>query len=454
MLVAKFGGTSVQNAEAINRLVDIVSSKKGKVFVVVSAFSKVTDGLLDIINELKNTNPENALRLLNTLFDRHLNVAFELGLSHDVSKFINIKRDELEQLIKALNVLGEISPKSRDMIVSTGEILSSTIIYHTFKSRGFSISNVDARKIIKTDSNFTEANVDFELTNEYTNSICSEIFKNSDIIIAGGFIASDVKGHTTTLGRGGSDYSASIIAASLKADNLEIWTDVSGIMTSDPRLIKNAKIIKELTYTEAAELAFFGAKVLHPKTILPAVKNNIPVWVLNSFEPEHGGTKIIGRSSQMKIIKSIAFRKNVTVININSNRMLGAYGFLSKVFEVFGKYETSVDIVTTSEVNISLSIDDTRNLEKIESELKNIGEINISTNYALISAVGEGIRDTAGIAAKFFGVLKGINILLVSIGASEVNLSIVINERDLEPAVKLLHDEFFSSSFDKNIFYE
>lgn len=454
MLVAKFGGTSVKDEFAITRLIDIISKKTEKVLIVVSAFSKVTDGLITIIKHLKENDLSSALVMLNTIFDRHIQVSKALNCDNIIFEFLENKRVELEQLIKALNILGEISPKSKDMIMATGELLSSKVIYYAFKSKNPNIEYIDPRKLLITDSNYNEANVNFQLTDERIEKLCKSSFVNYDILITGGFVGADINGNTTTLGRGGSDYSASIFAASLKANNLEIWTDVSGIYTTDPRIMSNAKVIKELTYTEAAELSFFGAKVLHPKTIFPAVSNAIPVWVLNSFHPEQGGTKIVGESAHKKIIKSIAFRKNVTVININSNRMLGAYGFLNKVFEVFGKYETSVDIVTTSEVNISLTIDDTRHLSEIENDLSLIGDINVKHNYALVSAVGEGIRDTAGIAARFFGVLKGINILMVSIGGSEVNLSIIIGENELEQAVRMLHSEFFDNEIDYNIFKE
>ncbi len=453
MLVAKFGGTSVKDEQAISRLLAIISNKKGKIVVIVSAMSGITDDLIGIISELKQNNLKNALALLDHLFDRHIQVIKKLGLPKSTIVNINTKRIELEQLVRALNVLGEISPKSYDMIVSTGEILSSFIVAEYFSLTGEKTKHLDSRNIIKSDSNFGEANVDFESTFDCCKKTILALLKKSRVIVCGGFIAADKLGNTTTLGRGGSDYSAAIIASALQADNLEIWTDVSGIMTSDPRLIQSARIIKELTYTEAAELAYFGAKVLHPKTIQPAVKNQIPVWVKNSYEPDHSGTKIVSKSNHKKIIKAIAFRKNIIVISVNSNRMLGAYGFLSNVFEVFSRYETSVDIVTTSEVSISLTIDDDKNLNKIKTELQKIGDIEVKKDYAIICSVGEGIRDTAGIAAKFFGVLKGINILMVSIGASEVNISIIVKEADLNKAVTLLHHEFFDNLNDKDIFY-
>jgi aspartate kinase len=329
------------------------------------------------------------------------------------------------------------------MILSQGEMLSSVIVYNALKKAGIKTTYVDARNIMKTDSNYTEAVVDFNKTGNEVDKIKDRLFLENDCIITGGFYGANENGAVTTLGRGGSDYSAAIFASALKADKLEIWTDVDGILTSDPRLIKDTKLILSLSYTEAAELAFFGAKVLHPKTIYPAVNSQIPVVVLNSFNPSNPGTNIIGIRSNIKMIKAIAFRKGVTVINVNSFRMLGAYGFLSKVFEIFNDFETPVDLVATSEVNVSMTIDDDKNLSFIIDELEKFANVNIQKRQAIISAVGEGIRDTAGIAGKFFSALAGININLVSIGASDVNLSIVVAEDDLEKAVILLHETFF-----------
>lgn len=451
--VAKFGGTSVKDTTAINRLYNIIHNKNAKTIVVVSACAGITDSLLKVIQELRSAKLKRALAILNDIFKHHFELAESLKLGDDTVSFIEEQKKELVQLVKALDVLGEISPKSSDMILSSGEILSSKIISNFFIRQNQNAVHVDSREFIKTDNQFTEASVDFKATNKRITRVLTPLLKKYNIIVCGGFIASDKNSNTTTLGRGGSDYSAAIIASGLKANSLEIWTDVSGIMTSDPRLIKNARVIKELTYDEASELAYFGAKVLHPKTIQPAVMNEIPVSVLNSYLPEHPGTKIVSKSKNREIIKAIAFRKNIIVINITSNRMLGAHGFLGKVFEVFKKHETSVDIVTTSEVSISLTIDDNKNLKQLLNELIKFADVEIKKNYGIICAVGEGIRDTAGIAARFFKVLKGVNILMVSIGASEVNISIVVQDADLERSVNLLHKEFFKNNIDNFIFY-
>jgi len=454
MYVMKFGGTSVKDAAVINKVINIVTGKKKQAFVVVSAFAGVTNNLVDIVRNLKNQNLFEAMSLLDKVFERHHETIHDLKVSAGLDKFLNNRYDELKQLFFALDVLGEVSPKSTDYIMAQGELLSSRIIEKAFANSGANVRFVDSRELIKSDSNFGEANVNFKETQKAINQFLKNIENTADIFITSGFVASNIEGQTTVLGRGGSDYSASVIASCINAEALEIWTDVDGILTSDPRLVSNARIIKELSYDEASELAYFGAKVLHPKTIYPAVRKQIPVWVKNTFNPTVQGTKIVGEKAGRKLIKAIAFRKGVYIINVNSNRMLGAYGFLSMVFEVFKKYETSVDIVTTSEVSISLTIDDDENLAMIKADLSKFARVTVRKDQAIIAAVGEGIRDTAGIAAKFFGVLKGINISMVSIGGSEINISIIVSGKDLETAVKLLHSEFFDDVNDKSIFYE
>ena len=453
MIVMKFGGTSVKNAEAIRNVINIAKNRNTKSVVVVSAFATVTNSLVKIIDSLKN-DVNFALEEINKLQILHQNVANDLDISSEVNEFISLEFERFKMLATAINIIGEVSNKSKDLILSYGERLSSKIISIYAKNSGLNSKYVNSSEIIITDDSFTEAEVDFEATETVIKFKVLPIFNDFDVLICGGFIAGTIDGIITTLGRGGSDYSAGIIAAALEAELLDIYTDVDGILTTDPNLIKNAKLIKKLSYIEASELAYFGAKVLHPKTIFPAVKKNIEVRVLNSFNPHCDGTRIIGIKTNQNALKAIAFRKGITVINITSNRMLGAYGFLSKVFEVFKKHETSVDLVSTSEVSVSLTIDNKFNADKIIQELSEFSSIEFFDNKAIISVIGEGIRNTSGISARFFGILKDINIYMVSMGASEINLSIVVDEDNLKNAVVLLHDEFFSNELDSSIFEE
>ncbi|MBX3044713.1 MAG: lysine-sensitive aspartokinase 3 [Candidatus Kapabacteria bacterium] len=444
MIVMKFGGTSVKDAEAIKRTVSIVKSRRKQSIVVVSAFAGITNSLVELIDSIHMHQYDTANDIIGSIKMRHLLASDDLGITINVAHKINTVCDNLSKIVYALDIIGEVSSKSKDMILASGEILSSFIVAEYAKNIIDNVIHIDSGKLIQTDSNFTNAEVDIEQTNKQVNNFLDKTSK-FDVAICGGFIAEDKNGNQTTLGRGGSDYSAAIIAQSLGADVLEIWTDVDGILTSDPRMIQNAMLLREISYLEAAELAYFGAKVLHPKTIYPAINAKIPVYVLNSFKPNGNGTLITEDSPYSNIIKAIAFRKNITIINVTSNRMLGAYGFLAKVFDVFLLNETSVDLVTTSEVSISLTIDNDGNLDNIIKDLSHFATTDVYKGRAIISVVGEGIRDTAGIASRFFVALNGVNIYMISMGASEINLSIVVSEKDLEKSVKLLHKEFFEN---------
>lgn len=444
--VLKFGGTSVKDAATIKKVIEIVTSSKHKQVVVVSAHAGVTNLLVDICNGQR----EIIEHLSGEFTNKHKEIAKELNVLNEVESLIDKEVEEINTLTNYL----PLSPQLKDVIMTKGELLSSTIIYHFFSKCNASVSYIDSKKIIKTDSNFNNANIDFELTNNAVNNSINDLLKSNDIVIMGGFISSDNQDRPTTLGRGGSDYTAAIVASILDAEELEIWTDVSGILTSDPRVISKVKKVRKLSYSEASELSFFGAKVLHPSTIHPAVKNGIPVRVKNTFNPTDEGTVVISEKSNIEMIKAIAFRKDVVTITISSNRMLGAVGFMSKVFQVFEELQIPVDIVTTSEVSISVTVNKAEYDSNLKDRLSLLGEVVVTEDNAIIAAIGEGIKQTAGIASRLFGALKGININMVSVGASEVNLSIVVKEEDLVQAVSLLHEEFFNYELNPEFFEE
>lgn len=450
----KFGGTSVKNAELINNVVGIVKTKSEKTVVVVSAIAGVTDCLETILDKIRMKRASEAYFLADSIHDKHYSVIELLGLGPEAMKEIDYHYEQLRKLIYALGILGEVSEKSISHTLSFGEKMSACLVFYALKKEIPETAFIKPEGLIITDSNYSDISVLFQETENAIRSKCEQAFEMNDVIITSGFVGSTIDGQIITLGRGGSDFSASIIASALNADRLEIWTDVDGILTSDPRIIKNVKRVRELSYNEASELAYFGAKVLHPKTILPAVDKNIPVYVLNTYNPISSGTMIVRESANIHDLKSIAYRKDVTVINIHSSRMLGAYGFLSKVFNVFSKFQTSVDLITTSEVNISLTTENDDMLDDILKELKDFSNVEIFQNKAIISAVGEGIRYTAGIGARFFGALKGVNVSMVSMGASEVNLSIIIDNIDLDTAVEKLHEEFFAGPVNEDVFEE
>src|SRR6185437_11797535 len=333
----------------------------------------------------------------------------------------------------------------QDAIVAFGEILSSTLMAAVLNQRGVEARQVDARRCIITDEEHTCATPLMRETFARTENELIPLVKSGVVPVLGGFIAATLEGVTTTLGRGGSDYTAALIGAALNVDEIQIWTDVTGVLTADPRVVPNAQTIDRLSYSEAAELAYFGAKVLHPKTIQPAIENSIPVRICNSRMPQERGT-IVGPQSDTspRAVKAIAHKTGVTIVQITSARMLGAYGFLRALFEVFERHRTVVDVVTTSEVSVSLSLDEANALSKIVEELQQLGTVGIEKGRAIICVVGEGLRGTPGIAGRVFGTISDINVSLISQGASSINFTFVIGEERVKEAVIRLHEEFFS----------
>jgi aspartate kinase len=332
----------------------------------------------------------------------------------------------------------------KDAIASYGEQLSSRLLSEVLKAKGINARQVDARRLIVTDDEFGAAQPIWDETAELVTIELGSAVDSGEVPVMGGFIAASRAGETTTLGRGGSDYSAALIAAVLNASELQIWTDVTGVMTCDPRICSNARTIPVLNYEEAAELAYFGAKVLHPKTIKPAVDHQIPVRVCNTFEPETVGTMVVAESGEApNKIKSIAHKTGITILRITSARMLGSYGFMSAVFQVFDRYRTVIDVISTSEVSIALTLDDNASIDRIVDELSRLGDVEVETGYAVICVVGEGLRASTGLAAKIFSTIEDVSIALVSHGASAVNLTFVVAEEEADRAIRKLHGEFF-----------
>jgi aspartate kinase len=457
MIVMKFGGTSVQDATAINQVAEIVKSKiDKKPVVVVSAMSKVTDTLLRIAQTAHERDYEEAKKIINELCERHLKTTGELLSASDssapegyrlkdVEQNINKHFAELDNLARSVATLGELTLRSKDAIVSFGERLSSLIIAAAFQARGIDSELVDARNFIITDNNFTNAAPRLDATEARTRTSLLPIINAGRVPVAQGFIGSTLEGVTTTIGRGGSDYSAAIIGASLSAKAIEIWTDVDGLLTCDPRVVAEARRIRVISFAEAAELSFFGAKVLHPSTVLPAVEKKIPVHIFNTKNPAGEGTLILAEAPPSRnLIKSIAFKRGVTIVNVNSTRMLLAHGFLRTIFEVFERHETSVDVVTTSEVSVSMTLDNAERLDAITKDLSGIGEVNIEHDKAIVCVVGDNLKFTPGVAARLFKAISDTNIHMISQGASEINLTFVIENSDVDNAARKLHKEFFA----------
>jgi aspartate kinase len=438
MIVMKFGGTSVESAEAIQRVTGIVKSRlERRPVVVVSAMGKTTNHLLHIAHLAVSGQRDQALRELIGLRDFHLR---ESGMERTVDEHFQ----ELSELVKGLAVLGELTPRSIDAISSFGERLSSLIATNYFQHHGLNAIHVDSRKVIVTDHRHTQAIPLLEQTYAKLAAAIPPLTKQH-VVVMGGFIASTESGVATTLGRGGSDFTASLVGAGIGAEEIQIWTDVDGMLTADPMLIPAAHRVKVISFNEAAELAYFGAKVLHPATVMPAIDRNIPVMILNSRRPQVEGTRIQSQGVPSRnVVKSIACKSKVIVLNIRSTRMFMAHGFMRRIFEVFERCETSVDMVATSEVSVSLTIDQPERVESIAAGLREFAEVSVDENQAIICIVGENISRTPGVAARVFKALGSINVRMLSQGASALNLGFVVAGADLSAAVQALHTEFFA----------
>ena len=448
MIVMKFGGTSVESREALERLASIVAREKGAMpIVVVSAMGKTTNKLLATAEEAAAGRRDQALAMVDELRSYHLSegLAVAGAAAAELDRHIRAHFEWLEELVKGLSIVGELSPRSTDAIASIGERLSSLVVTFAIHNAGMRAQHLDARKIVVTDDRFMQAQPNLEETYRRCRETVAPAAQSS-IVVMGGFIGATSSGQTTTLGRGGSDYSAALIGAGVGAREIQIWTDVDGMLTSDPRIVPGGRRIKSISFAEAAELAYFGAKVLHPATVLPAVEHNIPVRILNSRRPEFEGTRITSEPAPCSNpVKSISSKRGVTVVNIHSTRMLMAHGFLRRIFEIFDRYGISVDMISTSEVSVSLTIDRIEQLGAISQELRQFAEVRVVDGLSIVCLVGENIRHTPGIAGRAFERIRGTNIHMISQGASLLNLGLVVADEDLVDVVKALHEEFFST---------
>ena len=442
MLVMKFGGTSVESAEAIERVAGIVRERLDRrPVVVVSAMGKTTNKLLAIAAVAVEGQSDKALGMLHDLRELHHSESAGLGVECEIEAHFQ----ELAELVKGIAILGELTPRATDAVAAFGERLSSLIVTARFRQCGIDTAHVDARSVIVTDRRHTQAAPLFAETYVRLAATIPPLAA-TQVVVMGGFIASTEDGVTTTLGRGGSDYTAAIVGAGIGAEEIQIWTDVDGMLTADPTILPGGYRVKQCSFAEAAELAYFGAKVLHPATVLPAIEKNIPVRILNSRRPHVEGTLITAEAPRSASpIRSIACKRNITLVNIVSTRMLMAHGFLRRIFEIFDRFETPVDMLATSEVSVSLTIDNTAALEAIRDEIEHFAEVSVEQDQAIVCMVGDNIRHTPGIAARAFGAIEDINIRMISQGASRLNISVVVAAADLKRAVESLHREFFSS---------
>jgi len=460
----KFGGTSVGTSRAMQQAISIVAreEKKQTPLVVLSACSGITNKLVHIADAAGRSALDEAMALAAEVRAFHLNLVADLisgsELKAELTVTIEQLANRLELLIKGVDIVGELTERSKDMFCSFGELLSTTVFAAAMKERGHNVAWIDVRTVMITDDNFGFARPLDEVCEANVRQIIKPLLDAGTTVITQGYIGATKDGRTTTLGRGGSDFSAALLGAWLNDNAIEIWTDVDGVMTCDPRLVPDARSIRVMTFSEAAELAYLGAKVLHPDTIAPAVQKNIPVYVLNSICPDAKGTIITNDPQRLSgmsyegLVKSIAVKKSQCIINIRSNRMMGRHGFMNQLFDVFSRYSVSVEMISTSEVSVSLTVDDKSFSNELIQDLKQFGDVEIEHNVATISVVGDNLRMSRGVAGRIFSALKDVNLRMISQGASEINVGFVVEEPEVATAVNNLHKEFFCTPENHCIF--
>jgi aspartate kinase len=450
-IVMKFGGTSVADARAFESVARIIAAHIGlRPVVIVSAMSGMTDALVTSADYAEKGRVAIAIASLEEVFSRHRMVAKGIlgnGQSTEAIARIDKAAADIARLLQRIDQEIPERKHLRDELLSYGEMLSSDLLVQALPKEGVLAEQVDPRQCILTNEEHGCAAPSLAETFLKTDAVLAPFLETGIIPVLGGFVGATASGATTTLGRGGSDYSAALIGAALRASEIQIWTDVTGVLTADPRVVPSAQTIQSLSYGEAAELAYFGAKVLHPKTIQPAIEGGIPVRICNSRAPEEPGTIVCAQTeTSPRTVKAIAHKAGLTTVQITSARMLGAYGFLRALFEVFERHRTAVDVVTTSEVSVSLSLDDASALPAIVPELQGLGSVRIEKGRAIICVVGEGLGRTPGIAARVFSTISDINVTLISQGASSINLTFAIEEEHVNEAVTRLHEAFFGQA--------
>ena len=450
--VLKFGGTSVGSAGRIRDVADLVGTRgRDPSLVVVSAMAGVTDLLVGLKVSSSGRNREAVVAARAVLAQRHHDALDGLGLpSADLDAARTALETDLqrvEELCSGIFLLEEVSPRTSDALLSLGEMMSSRLVVAALRARGTEAVWIDPRDILATDRSYGAAMADEKETTIRVATHVAPQLAAGRTVVTGGFVGAAPDGSTTTLGRGGSDYSAALFGAALhdaggEVGRIEIWTDVDGILTADPRVVPAARLVPEVSYPEAAELAFFGAKVLHPATIRPAVARGIPVAVKNTFRPECPGT-VVRQDAAGDGVRAVAMRTGVTALFVGSPRMLLAHGYAAKVFSVFEKHGVPVDVIATSEVSISITVDEKASLEGVVRDLSEFAEVSVLKHLAVVSVVGKSLRSTAGVARRIFQAVGDVNVVLISQGASDTNVTFVVDGKDAPEALRRLHREFF-----------
>ena len=447
MIVVKFGGTSVGDADAIRRAGDVVASRARRLpVVVVSAASGTTTELLSLAEQAARGHLIGALRSVEHIRERHVQMCDALLRSvptgADTTAELAAMCDEIASLAEALATLGHITPRSLDAVACFGEQMSSLLVTEAFRARGIPAQHVDAREIMITSDHFNAAEPSPDAISDRAREKLAPLVRAGIVPVLGGYIGATAAGVTTTLGRGGSDYTASLLGAALGADDIEIWTDVDGMLTADPRVVSNARLIPQIRFDEASELASFGANVLHPNTIAPAVRRGIPVYIYNTRNPLESGTRITFDAPR-RPVTAIAAKGDVTMVKVSAPRMLPAQGFLRSVFEIFERHRTSVDVVSTSEVSVSVTLDDAARLDELVVDLRMLGDVSIERDRAIVAIVGSGIGDRSDCMGRALRALGDMHVYMVSLSATGINLTVVVQGLAMHDAMRALHAEFF-----------
>ncbi|MEZ5979611.1 MAG: lysine-sensitive aspartokinase 3 [Planctomycetota bacterium] len=446
-VVMKFGGTSVGGAEAMGRAADLVErALPDAPLVVLSAMSGATNALFEAAKKAESGDAAGSRTIQKELVAQHHACAraiFDGNVPEQLATQLREHFEELRVLLTGVYLLRELTPRNMDHIASTGEQLSTRLFTAFLAHRGVDATWVDARALIRTDRRFGSARPSKDAIAALAKDKLVPQLGAGRAVVTQGYIGSTEDGLTTTLGRGGSDFSAALFGAALRAREVQIWTDVEGILTCDPRVVPEAETIPQVAFAEAAELAAFGAKVLHPATIQPAVEANIPVTVRHTAKPDGGYTLIQAEVTRTRAVTALASRGPVTVLTVHSTRMLAQSGFLARLFEVFGRLGVSVDLIATAEISVSMTIEPGAPIAELTEEISRFAEVEVANDRAIVAIVGASFRDTPGIARRVFGALAELNVEMISMGANEINLSLVVRRDRANDALRLLHKEFF-----------
>lgn len=439
----KFGGSSVADAECMRAVAALVrEALPAAPLVVLSAMGKTTNALFAASKAAESGDLPGALEGVKALIQAHRGSAeqlFEGGVPEDLDRFLTEAFGQLELLLRGVALLRELSPRTQDAIAAHGELLSTRMFAAHLQAAGIDTAWVDARQVLRTDATFGEGQPQTGRIQNLAAQHLAPRLGPGRVAVTQGYIGATEEGLTTTLGRGGSDYSAALFGAALGATEVQIWTDVEGVLTCDPRVVPEALPIPELGFEEAAELAAFGAKVLHPATIQPAVEADIPVTVRHTRRPEGRFTTITGHVSSGRSVTALASRGPVTVLTVASSRMLAQSGFLARLFDIFARLKVSVDLIATAEVSVSLTVDEGAPLQALQALLSAFASVEVHQDRAIVAIVGERLKQTAGLGGRLFGALGDINVEMISMGANEINLSVVVRRADEGEALRRLH---------------